>query len=52
MKRKRLKSISIFEIILLALLTVLALVTIYPFYNVLITSVANTKSIATHTPYL
>lgn len=52
MKRKKLKSISIFEIILLALLTVLALVTIYPFYNVVITSVANTKSIATHTPYL
>lgn len=49
---KKLKSLSIFEIILITCLTLLMLLTIYPFYNVLITSVANTKSVATHTPYL
>lgn len=52
MKKKRLKSLSLFEIILLIALSLLAIITIYPFYNVVITSVANTKSIATHTPYL
>lgn len=52
MKIKKLKSISPFEVILIAFLTLLAIITIYPFYNVLITSIANTKSIAEHTPYL
>ena len=50
--RKKLKSLSTFEIVLIICLTVLMLITVYPFYNVLITSVANTKSIATHTPYI
>lgn len=52
MKIKKLKSISPFEVILIVFLTLLAIITIYPFYNVLITSIANTKSIAEHTPYL
>ncbi|MGL5677429.1 MAG: carbohydrate ABC transporter permease [Cellulosilyticaceae bacterium] len=52
MKKKRFKSISTFDVVLILVLTLLALITIYPFYNVLITSVANTKSIAEHTPYL
>lgn len=50
--RRKLKSLSKFEIILIVCLTLLMLLTIYPFYNVLITSIANTKSIATHTPYI
>lgn len=50
--RKKLKSLTIFEILLIIFLTLLAIITIYPFYNVLITSVANTKAIATHTPYI
>ena len=49
---KKLKSLTIFEVCLIIFLSILALITIYPFYNVLITSVANTQSIATHTPYL
>lgn len=52
MKRKRFKDKSLFEIILLILLGILACVTIYPFYNVVITSFANTQSVATHTPYI
>lgn len=52
MKIKKLKSVSPFEVILIVFLTLLAIITIYPFYNVLITSIANTKSIAEHTPYL
>ena len=50
--RKKLKSLTVFEIVLIIFLTLLAIITIYPFYNVLITSVANTKAIATHTPYI
>lgn len=50
--RKKLKSLTGFEIALIVFLSVLAIITIYPFYNVLITSVANTKGIATHTPYI
>ena len=49
---KKLKSLTIFEVCLIIFLSILALITIYPFYNVLITSVANTQSIATHTPYI
>ena len=49
---KKLKSLTIFEVCLIIFLSILALITIYPFYNVLITSVANTQAIATHTPYL
>ncbi|MGL4344933.1 MAG: carbohydrate ABC transporter permease [Cellulosilyticaceae bacterium] len=50
--KKRFKSTSLFDVILIVILTILALITMYPFYNVLITSVANTKAIAEHTPYL
>lgn len=49
---RKLKSLTVFEVCLIVFLTILALITIYPFYNVLITSVANTQAIATHTPYL
>ncbi|MEF9960565.1 MAG: carbohydrate ABC transporter permease [Niameybacter sp.] len=51
-KLKSLKSMSAFEIILIIGLSLLGILTIYPFYNVLITSVANTQSVTTYTPYL
>lgn len=41
-----------FDRVLLIILVILALITLYPFYNVLILSVSNTESVAKHTPYL
>lgn len=49
---KKLKPITGFEIVLIILFSILAIITIYPFYNVLITSFANTGAIANNTPYL
>lgn len=49
---KRLKKISLFDVVLFIVLSLLAMITIYPFYNVVITSIANTQAVATHTPYL
>lgn len=46
------KKIPYFDILLTALFVLLALITLYPFYNVLILSVSNTVAVATHTPYL
>lgn len=53
-KTKKLKKTRTggFDVVLIAVFTLLALITIYPFYNVLILSVSNTVSVATHTPYL
>lgn len=50
--RGRFIRITSFDVILIALFGLLALLTLYPFYNVLILSVSNTVSVATHTPYL
>lgn len=41
-----------FDIVLVVVFLMLALTTLYPFYNVLILSVSNTTSVATHMPYL
>lgn len=41
-----------FDFIVIAVFTLLALITLYPFWNVLILSVSNTVSVAKHTPYL
>lgn len=46
------KKIPYFDILLTALFVLLTLITLYPFYNVLILSVSNTVAVATHTPYL
>lgn len=50
-KRSLKKSASLFETVLLILLTAMALITIYPFYNVLIISFADTATSARYTPY-
>ncbi len=46
------KKKSLFDIILYIILGIIALVTIYPFYNVLIISMSNTIASATYSPYL
>lgn len=54
MKKKKLKKyrITLYDVIVVAVFSVLALLTLYPFYNVLIMSLSNTLSVAKHTPYL
>lgn len=44
--------ITLYDVIVVAVFSVLALLTLYPFYNVLIMSLSNTLSVAKHTPYL
>lgn len=46
------KKTEVFDVLLTALFVLLALITLYPFYNVLILSISNTVAVATHTPYL
>lgn len=41
-----------FDIILIVFFSILALITLYPFYNVLILSVSNTEAVAKHIPYI
>ena len=43
---------TIYDICVIAAFTLLALLTLYPFYDVLILSLSNTVSVATHTPYV
>ena len=50
LKQKR--KLSAFDIILFVIFGILALVTIYPFYNVLIVSLSNTVTSAKYSPYL
>ena len=54
MKKKRLKKsrITCYDVCVVAVFTLLALLTLYPFYDVLILSLSNTVSVATHTPYV
>lgn len=52
MQVKKKKNFELFDIILLTFFTLLAIITIYPFYNVIIISLATTKSLVQHTPYL
>ena len=49
---KKKKKLSAFEVVLYAVFGVLALVTLYPFYNVLIVSLSNTVTSARYSPYL
>ena len=46
------KTTKLFDIILYILFGILALITIYPFYNVFIVSFSNTKASVEHSPYL
>ena len=46
------KRASAFDVILIAVLGILALITVYPFYNVLILSFSNIAAQAKHTPYM
>lgn len=54
MKKKKIKKRKKtgFDIIIIALFALLAVITLYPFYNVLIISFSNTASVAAHTPYI
>lgn len=53
MRVKKLKKnrITVSDAIIIGVFSILALITLYPFYNVLILSVSNTVAVATHTPY-
>lgn len=46
------KTTKLFDIILYVLFGILALITIYPFYNVFIVSFSNTKASVEHSPYI
>ena len=46
------KPVRAFDVILISILGVLALITVYPFYNVLILSFSNIAAQAKHTPYM
>lgn len=46
------RKISLFDVILYLVFGLIALITIYPFYNVLIVSLANILASATYSPYL
>lgn len=46
------RKISLFDIILFLVFGLIAVITIYPFYNVFIVSLSNTLASATYSPYL
>lgn len=46
------RKISLFDVVLYLVFGLIALITIYPFYNVLIVSLAKTLASATYSPYL
>lgn len=50
--KKSAKKISLFDIILYIIFGVLCLITLYPFYYVLIISLSNTQASAAYSPYL
>lgn len=52
MKQSQKSKLSPFEIGLYVLFGIIALITIYPFYNVVIISLSNTVTSATYSPYL
>jgi len=49
---KERKTVKLFDIILYVLFGILALITIYPFYNVFIVSFSDTKASVEHSPYI
>ena len=54
MKRKKLKKskFKVFDGVIICFFSILALLTLYPFYNVLIVSLSNTTATASHMPYI
>lgn len=46
------RKVSLFDVVLYLVFGLVALITIYPFYNVLIVSLSNTLASATYSPYL
>ena len=52
MRLKRKRSFTGFDLVLYAVFGILALITLYPFYNVLIVSLSNTVTSAKYSPYL
>ena len=52
MKLKKKQQITAFEVCLYLFFGVLALLTLYPFYNVLIVSLSNTVTSVKYSPYL
>ncbi|HIW74922.1 MAG TPA: carbohydrate ABC transporter permease [Firmicutes bacterium] len=52
LKKTRFSKVSAFDVVLLVVLGLLALITLYPFYQVLILSVSNTVSYAKHPLYV
>lgn len=54
MKKKKMKrtGIDAYDICVISVFAMLALITLYPFYDVLILSLSNTISVAVHTPYM
>ncbi len=52
MRSKSIHKLTAFEIILYIIFGILALMTLYPFYNVLIVSFSNTVTSAKYSPYL
>lgn len=51
-RAKRLNSITVFDICLLVFFALIGVVTLYPFYHVIIVSLSTTVSYAQHTPYI
>ncbi len=48
----KIRRVRAFDVILISILGLLALITVYPFYNVLILSFSNIAAQSKHTPYL
>ena len=46
------KQLKVFDVVLYILFGILALITLYPFYNVFIVSFSNTKASVEHSPYI
>ncbi len=51
-KMKKKQRATVFDVVVIALLGLLSLVTIYPFYYVLIVSLSNRNAFGNHVPYL
>ena len=49
---KRLNRLKLFDVILVIFFSVLCLITLYPFYNVVIVSFSSTVAVAQHSPYI
>ena len=52
LNKKRFKRMDSAEISIIVILSLFALITLYPFYNVVILSISNIKATSSHSPYL